>query len=87
MLQHCFVAFDPVFSGSDAWYAKNQTQPSKHQPWYHVLVDGSGSVTYAAQTSLQRDDSGQAVIHPLLDRFFASFENGRYIRNDVPWDV
>ena len=26
-------------AGED-WYSKNRTQPSRHQPWYRVLVEG-----------------------------------------------
>jgi heat shock protein HspQ len=81
------VAFTPKFSGSEKWYQKNKTQPPKDQPWYHVLVDGSVSATYAAQTGLEPDDSKGMVHHPLVDFFFSSFEDGRYKRNNVPWDA
>ena len=79
------VEFDAVFSGSEAWYLKNKTQPPKNQPWYHVLVDESIVATYAAQTSLTADDSGLAVRNSLVEVFFKSFKDGRYVRNDVPW--
>lgn len=81
------VALDRTFSGSEAWYAKNQTQPTKTQPWYHVLVHNSATVTYAAQTSLQSDISGLEINHPLLSMFFTAFDDGRYIRNDTPWEI
>lgn len=79
------VSLDHKFSGSDDWYAKNQTQPVKSQAWYHVLVDNSTSVTYAAQTSLERDASGLAVTHPLVHVFFSGRDGQGYIRNDKPW--
>ena len=81
------VADDSVFSGSEQWYRKNQTQPPKNQPWYHVLVHDSGVVTYAAQSSLEDDDCGLAIDHPLLEMFFTSFEDGQYVRNDMPWNT
>ena len=79
------VAFDLTCQAQDEWYFANRTQPDRYQRWYHVLVHGSQQVTYAAQTSLQADDSGHQVIHPLVERFFSSFEDGRYVRNDEPW--
>lgn len=79
------VACDLTCQAQDDWYFGNRTQPDRYQPWYHVLVHGSQQVTYAAQTSLQEDDAGRQVIHPLLKRFFSSFEDGHYVRNDEPW--
>ena len=67
------------------WYQSNNTQPDKEQPWYHVLVHESGSITYPAQSSLQLDESNQQITHPLLDHFFNGFEKGRHTRNDTPW--
>jgi len=69
----------------EAWYQSNQTQPEKDQPWYHVLVHDSGSVTYPAESSLEPDESGEPLIHPLLDQFFSGFANGRHQRNTVSW--
>ncbi|MEM7146300.1 MAG: heat shock protein HspQ [Verrucomicrobiota bacterium] len=81
------VALTGCFEGSEEWYRKNQTQPPKDQAWYHVLVDGSPSVTYAAESSLEADDLGEGVSHPLLEMFFSGFEGGRYVRNEVPWEL
>lgn len=69
----------------DAWYLKNQTQPDRDQPWYHVLVDGTPTCTYAASENLMPDASGLPISHPLLPHFFSGFVNGSYIRNDEPW--
>lgn len=66
----------------DAWYVKNQTQPVRNQPWYHVLVDGSDATTYAAQENLEPDHSGEPVSHPLVQRIFVGFEGGRYILHE-----
>ena len=69
----------------DTWYWKNQTQPRRDQPWYHVLVHHLQMSTYAAQENLLPDLSGEAIDHPLVQYFFVGFENDRYIRNDRPW--
>ena len=68
-----------------AWYMSNQTQPDRNQPWDHVLVDGTGTCTYAAQASLQADPDSGPVDHPLVAHFFSGFEQGRHIRNDKAW--
>ena len=76
---------DESCQASDAWYAKNQTTPDRDQPWYHVLVDGSLTCTYAASENLVADPSRQPIEHPLVSHFFSDFKNGIYIRNDEPW--
>ena len=50
-----------------------------------MLVHESGSITYPAESSLELDESGEEITHPLLDQFFSDFEEGRYVRNDIPW--
>ncbi len=79
------VDLDLTFQATESWYLKNNTQPEREQPWYHVLVHGTQSVTYAAQTSLMPDDSSEEVIHPFVEYFFEGFENGSYKRNSTPW--
>lgn len=79
------VEFDLICQASEAWYQKNQTQPERRQPWYHVLVDGSDAVTYAAESSLEADDVTTEVHHQLVPLFFERFENGAYVRNTVSW--
>jgi heat shock protein HspQ len=76
------VDFDTTCLAEELWYHRNRTQPPRNQPWYHVLVDGSEATTYAAQTSLMPDDSGEPVTHPLVVVFFESFAAGRYERNE-----
>lgn len=82
------VSLDPTCQAPEDWYLSNQTQPPKAQPWYHLLVDGAQHVTYAAQSNLAEDDTGQPVVHPMLNLFFFGYEEGdnRYVRNDVPWN-
>ena len=79
------VDFDLTCKADQAWYQSNQTQPDRDQPWYHVLVDGSSSSTYAAQISLEADERSAPVTHPYLAHFFTEFTGDRYLRNDRPW--
>jgi len=72
-------------SATDSWYYGNQTQPSRHQPWYHILVHGSDQVTYVAESNLEKDISNKKVTHPLVSYFFTRNEKGAYIRNDNFW--
>ena len=79
------VALDLECQADEDWYRSNRTQPDRDQPWYHVLVHGSSQTTYAAQTSLMPDPTGEEVLHPLVPHFFRSFVDGYYVRNDRPW--
>jgi len=79
------VAFDLTCQADDDWYFSNRSQPQQYQPWYHVLVHGGQHVTYAAQTSLEQDNSGEQVVHPFIAHFFSTFSDGQYSRNDKAW--
>lgn len=79
------VEADAVCQAGEDWYHKNQTKPNRNQPWYHVLVHETSSTTYAAEENLLPDESDEPIRHPLLEYFFSGFEDGRYIRNQVPW--
>jgi len=79
------VDVDLECKATDDWYYGNQTQPSRHQPWYHVLVHGSEQVTYVAESNLKEDTSNEKMTHPLLTYFFRKTKEGRYVRNDNPW--
>ena len=79
------VAFDARCMANAQWYLKNRTQPDQNQPWYHLLVDGQATCTYAAQSNLQTDDSGEPIEHPLVPEYFSEFSNGQYQRNERPW--
>ena len=76
---------DESCQADEQWYHKNQTQPDRNQAWYHVLVDGSSTCTYAAAENLVADLSELPIHHPLLPHFFSDFKDGAYIRNDEPW--
>lgn len=79
------VAVDPSCRASESWYSGNTTQPTREQPWYHVLVHDSEQVTYAAQTNLCADASGGSVKHPLVGHFFDEVGDGLYLRNSRAW--
>ena len=84
------VDFDVTCQADEMWYYRNRTQPPRNQPWYHVLVDGSAAMTYAAQTSLEADDRSEPIDHPLVEELFTGFANGRYERNELRirgWEV
>ncbi len=81
------VDLDHRCRASDEWYQSNQTQPSRSQPWYHVLVHRSPQTTYAAESNLEADGSGAEVVHPLLELYFRGLADGKYLRNDRPWGI
>ena len=82
------VEFDLSCQAPDHWYLKIQTQPDRDQPWYHVLVDGSQQVTYVAESNLKHDQTGEPVVHGMLNLFFSGYDDiqNKYQRNDVPWN-
>ena len=79
------VSVDDYCKADPQWYMSNQTQPDREQPWYHVLVDDSNTVTYPAEANLREDNSGLPINHPLVTVFFSDFKNGHYLRNNTPW--
>ena len=62
---------DLTFKGEDEWYLSNQSQPSKHQPWYFVLVDEIQQVTNVAESNLTLDRLGKKVDHAMINLFFS----------------
>ena len=77
-----------TFKGKDEWYLSNQSQPSKNQPWYFVLVDEIQQVTYVAESNLTLDQCEKQVDHAMINLFFSEYDNElkKYIRNEVPWN-
>ncbi len=69
---------DACCRADEEWYERNQTQPPREQPWYHVLVHAAEHTTYVAESSLETDASGDPIAHPLLGRIFQSFVDGQY---------
>ena len=74
------VDVDPRFQASEEWYeAVAKSRPPKDEPWYHVLVHTASHTTYVAERNLESDESTDPIAHPLLDRFFTRFKDGRYV--------
>lgn len=71
---------DPDFQGTEEWFEKNVEagNPSKEEPWYHVLIDQDGRVAYVAERNLEADASTDPVEHPLLENFFTGFNGDHY---------
>ncbi len=75
---------DATFQQSDEWYEEvARSRPPKNEPWYHVLVHDAQHMTYVAERNLESDTSTDPIRHPMLDRFFTDFRQGRY-RNEEP---
>ena len=73
------VDVDAEFEGSEEWYEQVAlSRPPKDKPWYHILVDGSDSMTYVAERHLEGDSSCEPVRHPALKSFFADFKDCTY---------
>ena len=79
------VDLDFYCMADDHWYKNNRTSPDRHQSWYHILVDGSDSTTYAAESNLVKDGESREITHPYLSYFFSGYQKGVYERNGVPW--
>jgi heat shock protein HspQ len=76
------VDYDKKCGADDDWY-EYQTKgkgykPTRQQPWYHVLVDGATHQTYVAQQNLEPSDDRRRINHPMVNRVFSTFLNGRY---------
>ena len=73
---------DPEFSNSDEWYMAipEDSRPSKHQPFYHLLAENETDyyVAYVSEQNLVPDDTGEPVDHPDVHDLFGDFEDGRY---------
>jgi len=80
------VAVDERCRASHEWYMSNRTQPNLNQPWYHVLVDKTATTTYAAESNLEHDETPGPIDHPLVQEYFDNFCEGKYHRNDRPFE-
>mgnify|MGYP002014998390 FL=1 len=72
------VSFDPCCRADEQWYGSNRTQPTRDQPWYHVLVDNSETTTYVAEENIELALATDPIEHPLLPHFFSSYFEGHY---------
>ncbi len=72
---------DCSFQLSDEWYSKMaKSQPSKTEPWYHVLVHDTAQLTYVAEANLGLDSSLESIDHPVVDLCFDKDASGKYQR-------
>ena len=70
---------DAEFSLSEEWYEQVAvSRPPKDRPWYHVLVDTAAHTTYVAQRHLEPSPDFSQIAHPLLGRFFHTYDGKRY---------
>ncbi|MCX7646375.1 MAG: heat shock protein HspQ [Rhodobacteraceae bacterium] len=73
---------DPEFANSDDWYLAipEDSRPSKHQPFYHLLAENETDyyVAYVSEQNLVPDETGEPVDHPDVRDLFGDFQNGRY---------
>ncbi|MEE8058897.1 MAG: heat shock protein HspQ [Pseudomonadales bacterium] len=76
------VDVDRNFQATDEWYETiARSRPPKNKPWYHVLVHGKIYSTYVAEQNLDPDNSVDPIMHPMLNHFFSTFDNGKYVSN------
>lgn len=74
------VDVDPTFQGTSEWYEEvARSRPPKDKPWYRVLVHDAQHETYVAERNLEPDEAGGPINHPMVDRVFNEFRDGRYI--------
>ncbi len=77
------VDIDAEFQLTDEWYdAVARSNPPKNKPWYHVLVDQASNSTYVAEQNLEPDDTGKKISHPMVNKLFSDFKNGRYVNTE-----
>ncbi|MEM7026888.1 MAG: heat shock protein HspQ [Pseudomonadota bacterium] len=70
---------DPIFCGSEEWYeVVAKSRPPKDKPWYKVLVDNAKHETYVAEQNLENTNDKLPLRHPLIERYFTDFHDGRY---------
>ena len=77
------IDIDPEFQLTDKWYETvARSKPPKDEPWYHVLVHDATNSTYVAEQNLEPDQNDEEISHPMTERFFSDFKNGRYILDE-----
>lgn len=68
--EHCLA--------DEEWYQSNKNQPTKDQPWYHILVDDEEISTYVAEENIELSFNQEPIEHPLVNEFFTQFQDGSY---------
>lgn len=73
---------DPSFDNTDEWWESipEDSRPSKDQPFYHLLAENDTSyyVAYVSEQNLLKDDSGDPVEHPEVERMFGTLRGDVY---------
>jgi len=65
---------------SEQWYNQvAKSRPPKDKPWYHVMVDNQMHTTYVAEQNLEQETDKTDIQHPMLNDYFESQQEGRYI--------
>ena len=78
------VGVDRDFQGTEEWYEQMaRSGPPKDEPWYHVLVAQSNTMTYVAEQNLEEATSPLPITHPLLSQYFSRFEEGSYLTDYI----
>jgi heat shock protein HspQ len=73
------VDVDPCMMLPDEWYESvARSRPPRDAPWYRVLVHNAVHETYVAERNLEADWSGEPILHPMIEHFFAEFSDGHY---------
>ena len=74
---------DPTFGNTEEWWLAipEDLRPKKDQPYYHLLAENETSyyVAYVSEQNLVRDDSGEPVEHPGVEKMFEAQAGGRYV--------
>jgi hemimethylated DNA binding protein len=90
------IGYDTRCMQSEAWMRANAIDTLKHgrnQPFYHVLADSrdrpGAPVNYVAQELLDLDTPPEPLQHPLLEQYFASFDQprGRFVPSSALREV
>ena len=79
------VDVDAEFNGTDEWYERMaRTRPPREKPWYHVLVEDADHMTYVAERNLEPVAEARPIRHPMVNEYFAGFEDGLYVVRQAP---
>lgn len=90
VVRHRFFPFrgviydvDPSFANTDEWWLSipEAVRPAKDQPYYHILAENDESTyeAYVSEQNLLADETGEPCRHPLVNEYFESLSQGRYV--------
>ena len=74
---------DPTFANTEEWWLSipEDVRPAKDQPYYHLLAENEQTTyeAYVSEQNLLADETGDPCRHPLVDEYFGSLADGRYV--------